>query len=115
VDVRAQFIKKGKLANSKDGNFRAVQDNWPVFGLTHDLGTVKDASAPVVFAVGHVRDPAINYMTQGMWRAEKDIAELMTYWAGGKLQPRSSYFWSKYSSVQAVVRGLRHTGTVSML
>jgi hypothetical protein len=73
VDVRAQFIKNGKLANSKDGKFRAVQDNWPVFGLAQDLGTVKDASTPVVFAVGHVRDPVINYMTQGMWRAERTL------------------------------------------
>ena len=87
IVVRQQFVSNGKLANTEDTNFRAVSNDWPVFGIAHDLGTVSStASAPAVFVVGHARDPAIQYIT-----------------AGGVLQSRSSYFWSTYSSAAAAV------------
>jgi hypothetical protein len=93
VTVRAQFINNGKLANTLDTNFRAISDNWPVFGLAHDLGAVTAASAPVVFSVGHIRDPAIEYII-----------------AGGATQSRSLYFLSKFPTSAAVVSFARfHT------
>jgi hypothetical protein len=85
--IRAQFINNGKLANTQDTNFRAVSNNWPVVAFAHDLGTVSTTTtSPVLFSVGHVRDPAIKYIL-----------------AGGALQSRSLYFWSQYSSVSAVI------------
>ncbi|KAF4619311.1 hypothetical protein D9613_005332 [Agrocybe pediades] len=87
VVVRAQFINNGKLPNTQDTNFRAISNNWPVFGLSRDLGTVTSAlTDPVVFSVGHVRDPAINYIVNN-----------------GALQARSLYFWSQFSSVNDVI------------
>ncbi|KZT74313.1 DUF1793-domain-containing protein [Daedalea quercina L-15889] len=80
--VRAQFISNGELANTEDTNFRAVSDDWPVFALAHDLGTVSGTSDTVVYAVGHVRDPAIQYII-----------------ADDQLQPRNLYFWSQFSTV----------------
>lgn len=84
--MRAQFVNNGVLANTQDTNFRAVQDDWPVFAFAHDLGTVSGSSPPVVVAVGHVRDPAIEYIV-----------------AGGQTQDRSLFFWSQFSSVGAAV------------
>ena len=84
--VRAQFINNGRLANTQDSQFRAVSDRWPVFAYSHDLGTVSKATAPVVVSVGHVRDPAIEYIV-----------------AGGAIQQRSLYFWSQFASVPAAV------------
>ncbi|KAJ7068407.1 DUF1793-domain-containing protein [Mycena amicta] len=86
VTVRAQFINNGKLANTLDTNFRAISNNWPVFGLAHDLGSVTTATVPVLFSVGHVRDPAIQYIV-----------------AGGALQSRSSYFFSQFSTAADVI------------
>jgi hypothetical protein len=83
--VRAAFINNGVLPNTQDTNFRAISNNWPVFGFAHNLGTVSAASAPVLFSVGHVRDPALQYETKS------------------GLQNRSSYFWSKYSSVLTLI------------
>ena len=87
--MRGQFIKNGKLANSQDTNFRAVSDDWPVFGLAHDLGTVSGTSPTVVYAVGHVRDPAIQYIV-----------------ADNARQARNLYFWSEFSSVTDLVCAL---------
>ncbi|KAG9017718.1 hypothetical protein FRB95_007102 [Tulasnella sp. JGI-2019a] len=85
--VRGNFISTGKLPSTQDGNFRAVSNAWPVFAFAHDLGTVTaTASAPVVYTVGRVRDPAIEYII-----------------AGGALQARSNYFWSAYTTVDAAI------------
>ncbi|KAF7352677.1 DUF1793-domain-containing protein [Mycena venus] len=46
VSVRAAFINNGKLANTLDTGFRAINNNWPVFGLAHDLGTITTATVP---------------------------------------------------------------------
>lgn len=80
MDLRAQFINNGKLNNTQDSNFRAIQDNWPVFAFAHDLGAVIATTIPVVVSVGHVRDPAIQYII-----------------SAGALQNRSSYFFSQFS------------------
>ncbi|THG97612.1 hypothetical protein EW026_g4419 [Hermanssonia centrifuga] len=84
--VRAQFINSGKLLNTKDTQFRAVSDDWPVFALSHDLGTISAATPPVVVSIGHIRDPAVQYII-----------------ANGALQNRSLYFWSQFSSVQDAI------------
>lgn len=86
--VRGQFISNGALANSQDTAFRAIQNDWPVFAFAKNLGTIAagTASAPTIVSIGYVRDPAVEYII-----------------AGGSYQPRSLYFWSKYSTVAAVV------------
>ncbi|KAF9076791.1 DUF1793-domain-containing protein [Rhodocollybia butyracea] len=86
VVVRAQFINNGVLANTKDTNFRPVSDDWPVFGLAHNLGTIgTTASAPVIFSVGHIRDPVLEYVVVG------------------GTQDRSLYFWSEFSTAAEVI------------
>ncbi|KAH9951659.1 DUF1793-domain-containing protein [Amylocystis lapponica] len=86
IVVRAQFIKSGSLQNTQATDFRAVSDNWPVFALAHDLGDVSGPTEPVVYSIGHARDPAISYII-----------------AGGALQNRSSYFWSEFSTVDDAI------------
>ncbi|KAJ7765010.1 hypothetical protein DFH07DRAFT_371236 [Mycena maculata] len=87
INVRAQFISNGVLANTLDTDFRAINDNWPVFGLAHNLGTVTSAaSSPVVYSVGRIRDPAIEYII-----------------AGGAIQNRTLYFLSEFSTPAAVI------------
>ncbi|KZV98208.1 DUF1793-domain-containing protein [Exidia glandulosa HHB12029] len=85
--LRAQFINNGRLANTQDTAFRAVSDRWPVFAFAKDFGTVgTTATAPVVFSVGHIRDPAAQYVTKG-----------------NVLQSRSSFFFSQLSTPAAVI------------
>ncbi|KAK2466302.1 hypothetical protein APHAL10511_001944 [Amanita phalloides] len=60
--ARSQFIDTGYLSNTHDTNFRAVDNSWPVFALAQDVGLVTTSTAPVVFSIGHVRDPALTYI-----------------------------------------------------
>lgn len=86
IVVRAQFINHSTLSNTQDTNFRSISDDWPVFALAHDLGTISGPSDTVVYSVGHARDPAIEYLI-----------------ANDALQNRSSYFWSQYSTATDAV------------
>lgn len=59
TDVRGAFTKNGKLENSKDSNYRAISDHWPVFGFAHDLGFTKSGEA--LFTIGLAQKDAIQY------------------------------------------------------
>ncbi|KAI0092705.1 hypothetical protein BDY19DRAFT_1054180 [Irpex rosettiformis] len=85
VTVRGEFISYGVLQNTQDTKFRAVGDSWPVFAFAHDLGNVAQSS-PVTVAIGHVRDPAIQYSV-----------------ADPTLKIQSSYFWSKFALISNAI------------
>ncbi|KAF2111539.1 glutaminase GtaA [Lophiotrema nucula] len=62
VDVRGAFTANGKLANSKDSNFRAIDQNWPVFGYAIDLGSVGSSATSTLFSVGLCQGDAIQFL-----------------------------------------------------
>ncbi|KAF8351347.1 DUF1793-domain-containing protein [Amanita rubescens] len=86
VIARAQFINNGYLLNTQDTNFRAIQNSWPVFALARDFGTVTTSTSPAVFTIGHVRNPAIEYII-----------------ANDMIQFRSIYSLSHFPTVDAMI------------
>ncbi|CAG8400235.1 unnamed protein product [Penicillium salamii] len=60
-DVRSQFSNNGKLANKGDTNFRAIQEDWPVFGFSSDLGSVGSSPVSTLFSLGLAQDQAAQY------------------------------------------------------
>ncbi|KDQ29342.1 hypothetical protein PLEOSDRAFT_157064 [Pleurotus ostreatus PC15] len=73
VTVRAQFLNNGRLPNTQDTNFRAIQDNWPVFAFAHDLGSVGSTAQSRVIALGHARDPAVQYIIANNGRQDRSL------------------------------------------
>jgi Domain of unknown function (DUF5127) len=61
---RANFTRYGELNNQQDPNPRAIDNAYPVFAISRDLGTVNATQAPVVWTLGYTTDPAINYTGQ---------------------------------------------------
>ncbi|KAF2825873.1 DUF1793-domain-containing protein [Ophiobolus disseminans] len=61
-DVRGNFTSSGKLSNSKDTNFRAINDRWPVFAFAIDLGSVDSEATSNLFSIGLCQDPAIQFL-----------------------------------------------------
>jgi hypothetical protein len=84
-----------------DAYFRAVDDAWPVFAYTHNLGSVKGASSTIVYSIGHVRDPAVSYIVSDRK-------------GGSRQQDRSLYFWSHYSTISAVISDFMHDFKAAM-
>jgi hypothetical protein len=71
--VRAQFVSNGHLTNGNDTNYRAINDNWPVFGFCVDLGSVTGSAVTTQASIGHVRTPAVSYLgqpLQPLWTAD---------------------------------------------
>jgi Domain of unknown function (DUF5127)/Domain of unknown function (DUF4965)/Domain of unknown function (DUF1793)/Domain of unknown function (DUF4964) len=57
--IRDQFARTGKLADVSDPDFRAVDDDQPLFALARDFGETHAGS--VNFVIGHVRTPLVSY------------------------------------------------------
>jgi hypothetical protein len=78
VLVRRTAATSDGLANASDpGQPRPIEDRRPVLGVNQDLGTITPdtPSAEFVVCVGHVREPAIEYLNTELpplWRS---------YWA----------------------------------
>ncbi|KAH9018064.1 hypothetical protein EDB85DRAFT_1874040 [Lactarius pseudohatsudake] len=58
---RDLFQLNGVLDNQTDTNFRPISPDFAVFAISRNLGTIKATQDPVVWAVGYITDPAINY------------------------------------------------------
>jgi hypothetical protein len=87
VDSRGNFTHNGVLNGQPDTKSRAIHDNFAVFAISRDLGTVQATQAPVVWTVGYTTDPAINY----------------TDLSGGPPISRSLHYKTQYSNDEALV------------
>jgi hypothetical protein len=79
-DSRNYFARNGTLNDQYDPNIRAISDQFAVFAIARDLGTIQVTQAPVVWTVGYTTDPAINY------------ADL----SGAPPTPRKPYYRTQY-------------------
>ncbi|EIM87375.1 uncharacterized protein STEHIDRAFT_146778 [Stereum hirsutum FP-91666 SS1] len=86
ADCRTMFQSKQKLDNTQDSGYRAIDDSYPVFALSQDLGTISSTSQPIVWALGYVQDPAIRY---------QDL--------DGSNQDRGLYYNLNYTSADALI------------
>ncbi|KAJ5885050.1 hypothetical protein N7495_009560 [Penicillium taxi] len=81
--VRGQFSSNGTLPNSADTNYRAVSNEWPVFGFSKNLGKVTSSPVNTLFSLGLTQDEAIQFEgkeayapVQSLWKAyfDTDVA-----------------------------------------
>jgi hypothetical protein len=47
--------------NSQDTNYRAIQDRWPVFAFTFDLGNVGTSHVSRLFSIGLCQQEAVQF------------------------------------------------------
>ena len=65
--VRAGFVGAGRLPDSVDPHFRAIDNGWPVFALARDLGSVGSGADPTYFSIGHFETGyGIKYLGQNL-------------------------------------------------
>lgn len=60
-DVRSQFVNSGVLDGSADGEFRAINDRWPVFGFSDNIGRVGKSSKSSLFTMFHAQAEAAQF------------------------------------------------------
>ena len=61
VDSRSNFTRNGTLNGQQDRNSRPIDDNFPAFAISRDLGSIQATNESVVWAIGYTTDLAINY------------------------------------------------------
>jgi hypothetical protein len=54
-------VLNGVLDNQTDPIFRPISPNFAVFAISRDLGLIQATEDPVVWTVGLIMDPVINY------------------------------------------------------
>lgn len=59
--VRGRFVEKGTLDNSEDKNYRAIRDEWPVFGFASSLGRVGRKAVSRTWTITLAQDDAIQF------------------------------------------------------
>ena len=84
INVRGAFQKNGKLGNTKDTKYRSINKDYPVFGFSIDLGSVK-SSVSTLYTLGLTQEEAIQY------DGETGIVPLTSLW--------TSYFASETDAV----------------
>ncbi|KAG0651856.1 Glutaminase A [Hyphodiscus hymeniophilus] len=84
VTVRGAFMSNGTLPNTKDTDFRPINDAFPVFGYSTDLGSIVD-SVSTLFTLGLTQEEAIQF------DGETGIVPLASLW--------TSYFSNELDAV----------------
>ena len=84
---RVMFVQSGVLDNTTITGPHPIGNQFPVFAISRDFGTIQSTQAPFVWAVGYTSDPAISY----------------TDLSGAPATQRYSYYKSKYSDDGALV------------
>jgi hypothetical protein len=87
VVVRGAFMNKGKLGNTRDTNYRAINNNWPVFGFSVDLGSVT-SSVSTLYTLGLTQEQAIQF------DGATGVVPLTSLW--------TSYFSSETDAVSSI-------------
>jgi len=61
TEVRGAFTSKGALANTDDTNFRAINNRYPTFGFSVDLGSVSSTPVSTLFTIGLAQEQAVQF------------------------------------------------------
>ncbi|KAH9065034.1 hypothetical protein EDB87DRAFT_1556192 [Lactarius vividus] len=62
--VLQTFKSEGVLDNQTETDFRPINDRLPVFGISRDIGTIRTTQDPIVWSIGFVTEPAVQYIDE---------------------------------------------------
>ncbi|EMC99870.1 hypothetical protein BAUCODRAFT_63305 [Baudoinia panamericana UAMH 10762] len=102
VTVRGQFTSSGKLNNTEDTNYRAINDAYPVYSFAVDLGSVGSSVVESVFTLNLAQENSIQFQNAN------GIQSLATYWTTSYSDELSAltFFYNDYSNVASLSTAL---------
>lgn len=96
--VRMQFIDNGYLANTADTNYRAINDAYPVFGFSKDLGSVGSSSQSTLFQISLLQENAVQFLGAN---GVQPVQSLWTSYFSNETQA-VSYFYNDYEQASSL-------------
>lgn len=96
--VRGQFSSNGTLTNSVDTNYRAIQNDWPVFAFASNLGSVSSSPVSTLFSLGLTQEEAVQF------EGASDYAPLPSLWTSyfDTELDALSFFHTDYSTASSL-------------
>jgi hypothetical protein len=94
-DVRSQFITTGKLDNTADDSFRSINDRYPVFGFSNDLGRVGSSQKSSLFTMFLAQEESAQFNTGS------GLKGVPSYWRGqyGSNEDALNFFHHDYQDI----------------
>ena len=72
--LRRQFQQDHKLSNDLDTAYRAIEDRFPAFAFSRDLGKVGTSTTlPFLLVIGRYRTPAISWTAVPESNPDRDL------------------------------------------
>ncbi|KAH9220619.1 glutaminase GtaA [Leptodontidium sp. 2 PMI_412] len=101
VNVRGAFQDNGMLANTKDTNYRPINQEYPVFGFSVDLGSVT-RSVNTLYTIGLTQQQAIQF------DGATGIVPLASLWTRyfSSETDAVSFFYNDYSTATSTASSL---------
>ncbi|KAK7739143.1 hypothetical protein SLS53_005779 [Cytospora paraplurivora] len=101
--VRPQFEANQTLDNTQDTDYRAINDNWPVFALSKDLGNVSSSEVGVLFTIGVSQDNVVNFQGNS-----SSATALTALWKSvySSAEDANAAFYNDYSSASSTSASL---------
>ncbi|ROV92383.1 hypothetical protein VMCG_09131 [Cytospora schulzeri] len=96
--VRGQFETNQTLDDTMDTDFRAINDDWPVFAFSKDLGNVSSTEVGVLFTIGLSQDDVVNFQGNS-----SSATALTALWksAYSSAEDAMAAFYNDYSSASS--------------
>lgn len=100
--LRQTFVTQGRLADYADTDYRAISDSQPGFAYAKDFGQLSgSANGKALFAIGHYREPAVQYTASGLSAPQSDRSLFfMTEYPS--LESSLSFFYNDYATVSSL-------------
>lgn len=100
--VRGQFIDNGYLANTEDTKYRAINDAYPVFGFSKDLGSVGSSTQSTLFQISLLQENAVQFLGAN---GVQPVQSLWTSYFSNETQA-VSYFYNDYQKASSLSSSL---------
>lgn len=97
-DVRGAFINNGSLSNDANTNYRAINNNWPVFAFALDLGTVGSTAESALFTIALAQNESIQF--ESGTNEVQSLPPLWTSYFSNELD-LVSFFYNDWSNAQS--------------
>lgn len=96
-NLRQAFATQGRLSNTPDTNYRAIDNDQPGFAFAKDFGSVQSGQeATALFVVGHYRDPGVRVPAINSTDPNRSLYFMSQY---PSMESSLSFFYNDYSNV----------------
>ncbi|EGP88303.1 GTA glutaminase A [Zymoseptoria tritici IPO323] len=99
VDVRGGFIDNGILSNTKDTNYRPINQDYPVFGYARDFGKVGSETQDILFQLSLHQENCMQFQGQ-----KDTVAKVPCLWNSyfANETEAVAHFYNDYSDAKSL-------------